>query len=115
MGLVYFTPLPPSKSGIADYNSELLPCFDGVFVGSVNNCDTRPTTLPVKKGSNTLELQLPSLDLPYNTYFLSLKAYTEKGGPDWGPGGHSQPDAPVRHSDRPNNPWLDTVRRRIAR
>src|SRR5262249_16941510 len=25
MRLAYFTPLPPSKSGIADYNSELLP------------------------------------------------------------------------------------------
>jgi lipopolysaccharide transport system ATP-binding protein len=57
--------------------------FDGVFVGSVNNSDTHPTPLPVKKGSNTLELRLPSLDLPYNAYFLSLKAYTENGGPDW--------------------------------
>jgi hypothetical protein len=25
MRLAYFTPLPPSKSGIADYNSEILP------------------------------------------------------------------------------------------
>ena len=25
MRLAYFTPLSPSKSGIADYNSELLP------------------------------------------------------------------------------------------
>src|SRR5215510_609311 len=25
MRLAYFTPLPPSKSGIADYNAELLP------------------------------------------------------------------------------------------
>jgi ABC-type polysaccharide/polyol phosphate transport system ATPase subunit len=57
--------------------------FDGVFVGSVNNSDTHPTPLPVKKGSNTLELRLPSLDLPYNAYFLSLKAYTENSGPDW--------------------------------
>jgi hypothetical protein len=57
--------------------------FDGVFVGSVNNVDTHPTPLPVKKGSNTLELRLSSLDLPYNAYFLSLKAYTEDGRPDW--------------------------------
>ena len=57
--------------------------FDGVFVGSVNNIDTHPTSLPVKKGSNTLDLRLSSLDLPYNAYFLSLKAYTEDGGPDW--------------------------------
>jgi homopolymeric O-antigen transport system ATP-binding protein len=57
--------------------------FDGVFVGSVNNIDTHPTPLPVKKGTNTLDLWLHSLDLPYNSYFLSLKAYTEDGGPDW--------------------------------
>jgi ABC-type polysaccharide/polyol phosphate transport system ATPase subunit len=57
--------------------------FDGVFVGSVNNIDTHPTPLPVKKGLNTLDLWLSSLDLPYNAYFLSLKAYTEDGGPDW--------------------------------
>jgi ABC-type polysaccharide/polyol phosphate transport system ATPase subunit len=57
--------------------------FDGVFVGSVNNIDTHPTPLPIKKGINTIDLRLPSLDLPYNAYFLSLKAYTEDGGPDW--------------------------------
>jgi ABC-type polysaccharide/polyol phosphate transport system ATPase subunit len=57
--------------------------FDGVFVGSVNNVDTHPTPLPVKKGANTLELRLPSLELPFNSYFLSLKAYTENGAPDW--------------------------------
>jgi ABC-type polysaccharide/polyol phosphate transport system ATPase subunit len=57
--------------------------FDGVFVGSVNNSDTHPTPLPVKKWVNTLDLRIPSLDLPYNAYFLSLKAYTEDGGPDW--------------------------------
>jgi hypothetical protein len=123
MRLAYFTPLRPSKSGIADHNSQLLPHlakggepawvlktgeevtirlrveadddypepvfavdtyrFDGVFVGSVNNVDMRPTTLPVKKGVNTLDLRLPALDLPYNAYFLSLKAYTEDGRPDW--------------------------------
>jgi len=38
MRLAYFTPLPPSKSGIADYNSELLPYLAkdaeiSVFVG----------------------------------------------------------------------------------
>src|SRR5262245_62164108 len=44
--------------------------FDGFFIGSVNNIDTHPEPLPVKKGSNTLELWLPSLDLPYNAYFL---------------------------------------------
>jgi ABC-type polysaccharide/polyol phosphate transport system ATPase subunit len=57
--------------------------FDGVFVGSVNNSDTHPTPLPVKKGVNTLDLRIPYLDLPYNAYFLSLKAYTENSGPDW--------------------------------
>jgi ABC-type multidrug transport system ATPase subunit len=57
--------------------------FDGVFVGSVNNVDTHPAPLPVKKGGNTLELRLPSLELPLNSYFLSLKAYTENDAPDW--------------------------------
>ena len=41
MRLAYFTPLPPSKSGIADYNSELLPYLAkgaeiSVFVEEVN-------------------------------------------------------------------------------
>ncbi len=57
--------------------------FDGVFVGSINNLDTHPAPLPVKKGVNTIELRLPALELPYNVYFLSLKAYTENDGPDW--------------------------------
>jgi teichoic acid transport system ATP-binding protein len=57
--------------------------FDGVFVGSVNNIDTHPMSLPVKKGANTLELRLPCLELPLNAYFLSLKAYTKNDGPDW--------------------------------
>ncbi|MCI0525406.1 MAG: ABC transporter ATP-binding protein [Acidobacteria bacterium] len=57
--------------------------FDGVFIGSVNNIDTHPMRLPVKKGLNTIELRLPALELPYNVYFLSLKAYTGNDGPDW--------------------------------
>jgi hypothetical protein len=28
-------------------------------------------------------MRLSSLHLPYNAYLLSLKAYTEDGGPDW--------------------------------
>jgi teichoic acid transport system ATP-binding protein len=57
--------------------------FDGVFVGSVNNIDTHPTPLPVKKGMNTVDLWLPRLELPYNAYFLSLKAYTKNDAPHW--------------------------------
>jgi len=57
--------------------------FDGVFVGIANNIDTHPTTLPVKKGVNLIELRLNRLELPYNAYFLSLKAYTKNEGPDW--------------------------------
>jgi len=57
--------------------------FDGVFIGSVNNCDTHPARLPVKKGMNTVELRLPEVELSYNAYFLSLKAYTKNNGPDW--------------------------------
>jgi hypothetical protein len=41
--------------------------FDGVFVGSVNNIDTRPTPLPVKKGANLTQLRLPRLELPFNS------------------------------------------------
>ena len=57
--------------------------FDGVFVGSINNCDTHPTDLPVNRGEGTIDLRVHRLELPYNIYFLSLKAYTEHGGPDW--------------------------------
>jgi len=57
--------------------------FDGVFVGSVNNCDTHPTTLPVEKGEGSIDLTIRGLDLPYNVYFLSLKAYTRYDAPNW--------------------------------
>ncbi len=57
--------------------------FDGVFVGSINNCDTHPTDLPINRGEGTIDLRVHRLELPYNVYFLSLKAYTEYGGPDW--------------------------------
>jgi hypothetical protein len=39
MRLAYFTPLPPSKSGIADYNSELLPYLAKGAEISVFVCD----------------------------------------------------------------------------
>jgi ABC-type polysaccharide/polyol phosphate transport system ATPase subunit len=57
--------------------------FDGVFIGSINNYDTHPAELPVKRGSGSIELHIPQLELPYNVYFLSLKVYTESGEPDW--------------------------------
>jgi ABC-type polysaccharide/polyol phosphate transport system ATPase subunit len=57
--------------------------FDGVFVGSINNYDTHPTPLPVRRGEGAVELRLPRLELPFNSYFLTLKAYTENGAPDW--------------------------------
>jgi ABC-type polysaccharide/polyol phosphate transport system ATPase subunit len=57
--------------------------YDGVFVGSVNNLETHPTPLPLKKGRNTIDLRLPELNLPHNVYYLSLKAYTKNDGPDW--------------------------------
>jgi ABC-type polysaccharide/polyol phosphate transport system ATPase subunit len=57
--------------------------YDGVFVGSVNNLETHPATLPIKEGMNTIELRLPELTLPHNVYFLSLKAYTKNEAPDW--------------------------------
>jgi teichoic acid transport system ATP-binding protein len=57
--------------------------FDGVFVGSINNHDTHPTPLPVRRGAGSIELHIPKLELPYNVYFLSLKAYTESDEPHW--------------------------------
>ena len=57
--------------------------FDGVFIGSINNLDTHPASLPVTSGKGTVELRIPSLKLSYSSYFLSLKVYTENGEPDW--------------------------------
>jgi ABC-type polysaccharide/polyol phosphate transport system ATPase subunit len=57
--------------------------FDGIFIGSINNYDTHPAELPVKRGTGSIELHIPQLELPYNVYFLSLKVYTESGEPDW--------------------------------
>jgi ABC-type polysaccharide/polyol phosphate transport system ATPase subunit len=57
--------------------------FDGVFVGSVNNYDTHPTQIPIKSGPGSISLQIEKLELPQNSYFLSLKAYTESDEPHW--------------------------------
>jgi ABC-type polysaccharide/polyol phosphate transport system ATPase subunit len=57
--------------------------YDGVFIGSVNNLDTNPARLPVKRGENLVELHIPKLELSHNVYFLSVKAYTENGEPEW--------------------------------
>ncbi len=57
--------------------------FDGVMIGSINNHDTHPTPLPIKRGPGRVELYIPRLNLPYSAYYLSLKAYTENGEPDW--------------------------------
>lgn len=57
--------------------------FDGFFMGSINNYDTHFAALPLKRGENTLLLQLSKLDLPQTSYFLSFKAYTEADAPLW--------------------------------
>lgn len=57
--------------------------FDGVFVGSINNCDTHPTRLPVRKGDGRVTLRIPKLELSHNVHYLSLKVYTENGAPNW--------------------------------
>jgi ABC-type polysaccharide/polyol phosphate transport system ATPase subunit len=57
--------------------------YDGIFIASINNHDTHPRALPIKRGAGTLELHIPRLELPLNIYFMSLKAYTENGAPDW--------------------------------
>ncbi|MBO0801230.1 MAG: Wzt carbohydrate-binding domain-containing protein, partial [Blastocatellia bacterium] len=57
--------------------------FDGVFVGSVNNHDTHPTQIPIRRGAGSVTLHIEKLELPQNSYFLSLKAYTESDEPHW--------------------------------
>lgn len=57
--------------------------YDGFFIGSINNYDTHPTSLPLKRGENKIRLEIPKLDLPQNVYYLSLKAYTEADAPLW--------------------------------
>jgi ABC-type polysaccharide/polyol phosphate transport system ATPase subunit len=57
--------------------------YDGVFIASINNHDTHPQPLPIRRGAGTIELYIPKLELPLNIYFMSLKAYTENGAPDW--------------------------------
>ena len=57
--------------------------FDGFFIGSINNYDTHPTCLPIQRGENVVQLDIPNLDLPQSSYFLSLKAYIEADSPLW--------------------------------
>ena len=57
--------------------------YDGIYIASINNHDTHPARLPIKRGAGYLELRIPSLELPLNVYYLSLKAYTENGEPSW--------------------------------
>ncbi len=57
--------------------------FDGVFIGSINNFDTHETNLPVTAGEGVVELKIARLELPLNVYYLTLKAFTESGAPDW--------------------------------
>ena len=57
--------------------------YDGIFITSINNHDTHPTPLPLKRGTNTLALHIPKLELPLNVYYLSLKAFTADGTPEW--------------------------------
>jgi ABC-type polysaccharide/polyol phosphate transport system ATPase subunit len=57
--------------------------YDGIHIASINNHDTHPAMLPIKRGAGYLDLRIPRLELPLNVYYLSLKAYTESGEPDW--------------------------------
>jgi ABC-type polysaccharide/polyol phosphate transport system ATPase subunit len=71
----------------ADYDAPVFAVdihrYDGVFLASLNNYDTHPQALPIKRGAGFVELHLPHLELPYSPYFLSLKVYTENGAPAW--------------------------------
>jgi endo-1,4-beta-D-glucanase Y len=53
-------------------------------VCSINNFDTRPTPKPIRRSLGAIEPRIPRLELSYNVYYLSLKAFTESGAPDWG-------------------------------
>mgnify|MGYP002784185689 CR=1 FL=1 len=57
--------------------------YDGIFIGSINNLDTHTASLPLQRGANSIDLHIPKLELSHNVYFLSLKAYTQDGSPDW--------------------------------
>ena len=57
--------------------------YDGIFIGSINNLDTHPAGLPIKRGAGVIELHIPKLELSHSVYFLSLKAYTQDGSPAW--------------------------------
>ncbi|MGH9802093.1 MAG: ABC transporter ATP-binding protein, partial [Blastocatellia bacterium] len=57
--------------------------YDGIFIGSINNLDTHATSLPVKRGANSIDLHIPKLELSHNVYFLSLKAFTADSSPEW--------------------------------
>jgi hypothetical protein len=57
--------------------------YDGVFIGSINNLDTHPALLPIKRGAGVIDLRISKLELSHNVYFLSLKTYTEDGAPEW--------------------------------
>jgi len=71
----------------ADYPQPVLAVdihrYDGVFIGSINNLDTHPALLPIKRGESFIDLRLPKLELSHNVYFLSLKAYIKDSSPDW--------------------------------
>lgn len=57
--------------------------YDGIYIGTINNWDTAPAPLPIRRGPGTIELRIPALALPYSVYYLSLKVYTENGAPEW--------------------------------
>ena len=57
--------------------------YDGIFIGSINNLDTHAASLPVTRGANSIDLHIPKLELSHNVYFLSLKAFTKDGSPEW--------------------------------
>lgn len=57
--------------------------FDGVFVGSINNYDTHPARLAVRRGSGSIDLHLPRLELAHSVYYLTLKVWPESRAPHW--------------------------------
>src|SRR5262249_27692041 len=56
----------------ADYQAPIFAVdihrYDGVFIGSINNFDTHPTAMPIRRGENVIELHIPKIELSHNVY-----------------------------------------------
>ena len=54
-----------------------------MIISANSSCGVRSIELSIKRGAGVIELRIPTLELSHNVYFLSLKAYTKDGSPEW--------------------------------